>query len=226
MKMKKFLWSVLAIMMVSALSIGFTSCNGDHDEDEVAVSTPMASFDRTGGSQTIQILSNTNWTISGAQSWLMVSPMQGSNNGMITITANENTERSARSCTLFISAGSASTSITVNQQGKNGPSIEDLIGSYTGTLKPMGYSDDPARCYVTITQLSNDAVRISSLICEEFGIDANPVNMLTTINNDGSISLRSETSYAIEGSFYLGQLTLSFTNSVATFYFTGTKNDY
>ena len=224
--MKKFLWSAMAIMMVSALSIGFTSCGDDDDPDEVSVGSPMVNLERLGGTQSIQILSNTNWTVSGAQSWLMVSPMSGSKNGTITITANENTERSSRSCTLFISAGSASATITVNQQGKNGPDINDLIGSYTGTLKPMGYSDEPARCYVTITQLSNDAVRISSLICEEFGIDANPVNMLTTINSDGSISLRSETSYAIEGSFYLGQLTLSFTNSVATFYFTGTKNDY
>ena len=225
--MKKFLWSALAIMMVSALSIGFTSCGDDPDPDEVAVSTPMVNFGKDGGtSQPIQILSNTNWTISGAQSWIGVSPMSGSNNGSVTITANKNTDRNSRSCTLFISAGTASTTITVYQEGIKGPDINDLIGSYTGTLKPMGYSDEPARCYVTITKLSNDAVRISSLICEEFGIDANPVNMLTTINSDGSISLRSETSYAIEGSFYLGQLTLSFTNSVATFYFTGTKNDY
>ena len=220
--MKKFLWGALAMMMVTALSVGVTSCGDDEDPDEVALTEYSVQFDAAGGSKSISVSSNTSWTISGAQPWLQVMPMQGSGNGSFTIMASENTEKSARTCTLNIRAGSTSTTLSVYQPGKTVD--DDPVGSYTGTLKPMGYSDAPARCYVTITRLSSDAVRVSSLICEEFGMDMNPVNMIETHNSDGSISLRSETSYSIEGSYYMGQLTLSFSNSVATFYFTGTKN--
>ena len=101
---------------------------------------------------------------------------------------------------------------------------DEVTASYTGTLKPIGYSDDPARCYVTITKLSTDAVRLEHLICEEFDLDMNPINLRVNKEDDDRISLRSETSKSIEGSYYKGQLTLSFSNSVATFYFSGSKN--
>ena len=224
MKIKNYLWSALAMMVVFALSVGVTSCKKDDpDPDEVSVGTPMVTLVQKGESKSINIMSNTKWTVSGAQSWLQVTPMQGSGNGFINVTANENTG-SPRSCTLTVQAGDAMTSIMISQDGRIGPTIDDLVGDYTGTLKPIGYSDDPARCYVSIEKLSNDAVRISRLLCEEFSMDMNPVNMLITINNDGSISLRSETSYSIEGTYFMGQLTLSFANSVATWSFTGTKN--
>ena len=135
MKMKKFLWSAMAILMVSALNVGFTSCGDDDDPDEVSVSTPMVSIGNSGGSQTIQIMSNTGWTISGAQPWLMVSPMQGSHNGAITITANENTDENSRTCTLFVQAGSASATIQVTQSPNTPHSLADTVkGTYAGRL--------------------------------------------------------------------------------------------
>lgn len=102
--------------------------------------------------------------------------------------------------------------------------VEQVAGSYVGTLKPMGYADEPARCYVTVSKLSSDAVRLEKLICEEFDLDMNPVNLIIKEETDGRITLRSETSKSVEGSYYHGQLTLSFSNSKATFYFSGTKN--
>ena len=102
--------------------------------------------------------------------------------------------------------------------------VDQVTGSYTGTLKPVGYNDEPARCYVTMTKLSSDAIRLEKLICEEFSLDMNPVNLRITEESDGRITLRSETSKSIEGSYYQGQLTLSFANSLATFYFSGKKN--
>lgn len=213
------------MLMVATLSVGLTSCGDDDDPDNVSVSMPSVNFGESGGSQSIQVTSNTKWTVSGNPGWLTVSPVQGSNNGVLSLTATANTETGSRNCTLFINAGSASTTISVYQSGKSKlPPADEVSASYTGTLKPMGYSDAPARCYVTLSKLSSDAVRLEKLICEEFGLDMNPVNLNVIEESDSRITLRSETSKSVEGSYYQGQLTLSFSNSLATFYFSGTKN--
>lgn len=226
MKKINFFGKLMTVMMVAMLSVGITSCSsGDDDPDEVAVSMQSVNLSESGGSQSIQVLSNTNWTVSGAQGWLTVSPTQGSGNGMITVNANANTDNNSRTCMLTINAGDAMTTISVYQPGKvKADPATEVSASYTGTLKPMGYSDDPARCYVTITRLSNDAVRLSSLICEEFGLNMNAVNLIVNEQSDGRIVLQSETSMSVEGTYYQGQLTLSFSTSIATFYFSGVKN--
>lgn len=222
---KKYFLNMLAAMTVTMLGVGFTSCSGDDAEDEVAVSMPSVNLSESGGSQSIQVLSNTKWVVSGAPGWLTVSPMQGSGDGIINVNASANTDNNSRTCTLSVNAGDATTTINVYQPGKTkaDPATE-VSASYTGTLKPMGFSDEPARCYVTITRLSNDAVRLSSLICEEFGLDMNAVNLTVKEQSDGRISLQSETSKSVEGTYYQGQLTLSFSTAIATFYFSGAKN--
>lgn len=223
MKKKDFFWNLLTFAVVATLSIGMVSCS--KDDDEVSVSMPSVSFGEKGGSQIIQVQSNANWIVSGAPSWLTVVPQQGSNNGSFTLNASENTERDSRSCTIYLTAGDASAIVSVFQSGKSKlPAADELVGSYTGTLKPMGYSDEPARCYITFSKLSNDAVRMEKLICEEFDLDMNPVNLTVKEESDGRITISSETSKSVEGSYYQGLLTLSFSNYLATFYFSGTKN--
>ncbi|MBR3079504.1 MAG: BACON domain-containing protein [Prevotella sp.] len=219
--MKKM--SVLPAILIVAL-VGLASCGPDDDPDAVSVSMTSLTLSTTGGSQSIQVTSNTKWTVSGAPGWLIVSPMQGSNNGAFTVTAEANKDKSSRNCTLMINAGSASAVVSVFQSGKNSEPTDELSGSYTGTLKPMGFADEPARCYVTLTKLSKDAVRLEKLICEQFGLDMEPINLTVKEESDGRITLRSETSKSVEGSYFQGQLTLSFSNSLATFYFSGTKN--
>jgi len=128
MKKKDFLWSMLAFVMVSVLSVGLLSCGGGDDEpDTVTVSMPSVNFGESGGSQSIQVLSNTKWTVSGNPGWLTVAPTQGSGNGAFSITANTNTESGSRNCTLFINAGSASTVVSVNQQGPTAPAPSTTI---------------------------------------------------------------------------------------------------
>ena len=225
MKKNSIFWSLLTMIMVGMMSVGFVSCGDDDngsDPDKVSVNMPSISIGQSGGVQVVSITSNTNWTVSGMPSWLTVSPMQGSGNGTIMLTAQANTERSSRSCVLNINAGSASTVITVSQQVDSTPSLE---GSYVGTLKPMGYSDSPAPCYVTMTKLSSTTYRLSSLICEQFDINlSSGYNLVATTQSDGRITLTSETSYTIEGNYFQGTLTLSFAMSSTTFFFTGTKN--
>ena len=98
-----------------------------------------------------------------------------------------------------------------------------MSGSYVSMLKPIGYSDSPARAYVTLTKLSSDAVRLSCLICEEFGLDMNPVNLKVIMGSDGAYTVSSETKKSIQGTYYEGQLKLTFSNALASFYFSGYK---
>lgn len=116
---KRFLFrSFLLILMAATLN---SSTCKDDDPDKVTVSTNSVDLSSGGGSQSIQVLSNTKWTISGNPSWLQVTPMQGSGDGSFSISASANTETNSRNCTLFINAGDASTVVSVNQQGAPAP---------------------------------------------------------------------------------------------------------
>lgn len=117
MKLKSFLWCMLSVLMASAVTVAFSSCDKE-EEDRVSVSTTSVNFEKGGGVQQVSINSNTSWTVSGSTGWFTVSPMSGSGNGVITITANSNSS-SARSGNLFIMAGNASQNISVTQNGKS-----------------------------------------------------------------------------------------------------------
>lgn len=218
--MKKFLWSALAIMMVSALSIGFTSCGDDDDPDEVAVGTPMVNFDKKGGSQVVQIMSNTGWTVSGAQSWVQVSPMTGSNNGMISITVGKNTG-SYRSCSLIIQAGSVSATIAINQDGDDDDD-DDLAtrasGIYVGKLTSGGEIVNDAY-KITITRLNSTSVEVDAAF---FGGD--PVNF--NVSESQGQLLLTNANYSEINMYITGNtLNCSFVNAAQTMTsFVGTKN--
>lgn len=134
MKFKNFLWLISMALFVG-FSLTLVSCGGDDDEqNEVSVSMPSVNFGESGGSQSVQVKSNTKWTVSGNPGWLTVTPMQGSNNGEFSITANPNTEKSSRNCVLYINAGSASTVVSVNQSGKEQATNVTITNNSTRSL--------------------------------------------------------------------------------------------
>ena len=224
MKRSKNFWHLLNIVLLAMLCVGCDSCREDDpDPDMVSVSLPSVNFQESGGTQSVPITSNTNWTVSGNPSWLTVAPISGSGNGSIMLTAQANTESSSRSCVLYVQAGTASTVIMVNQT-KDHPD-DGIASNYVGTLKPVGYTDAPAPCYVTITKLASTTYRLTSLICETFDINmTSGYNLVATKQSDGRISLTSETSYAIEGNYYQNTLTLNFAIGSVSFFFSGSKN--
>lgn len=135
MKKKEFLWSLLTTMMVGLLSVGITSCSKDDpDPDSVSVSMPSVNFGESGGSQSIQVTSNTKWTVSGNPGWLTVSPIQGSNNGAFSLIAAANTDKNSRNCVLYINAGSASATVSVNQSGVVAPTKVTITNGSTYSL--------------------------------------------------------------------------------------------
>lgn len=133
MNFKNYFW-LIGMAVFVGLSLTLTACSSDDDPDVVSVSTPSVNFSENGGSQSIPVTSNTQWTVSGNPGWLTVSPMQGSNNGAFSITADANTEKSNRNCTLYINAGSALAMVTVNQSGKVQETKVTITNSSTYSL--------------------------------------------------------------------------------------------
>ena len=74
----------------------------DINEKILTVSSFSFNFPASGAQKTFSVLSNVNWTVSCNASWLTISPSSGTNNGTITVTAEENTASSMRTATITI----------------------------------------------------------------------------------------------------------------------------
>jgi hypothetical protein len=93
MKLRYFIPSLIAVF--AAL---FTSCSDKQEPtflDEIRVSKSYVSLDTNGGSTTIDITTNGNWTVSEIPEWLTVSPTSGSGIGKITFSAEKGVGRTA-----------------------------------------------------------------------------------------------------------------------------------
>jgi hypothetical protein len=67
---------------------------------------------------TLNIISNTDWSVVSSDTWLSVSPASGSNNGAVTLMAGANTSSAARTVIVTISVtGLVSQTVTVTQIG-------------------------------------------------------------------------------------------------------------
>ncbi len=69
-----------------------------------------------GSIASFNVTSNINWTVSSDQSWLSVSPANGTGNGTITVTAEANPTVATRSANVTVSGtGVTSQTVTVTQ---------------------------------------------------------------------------------------------------------------
>jgi hypothetical protein len=72
------------------------------------------------GSYTIAVTSNVAWTatVNAAATWCAVSPASATGNSTVTVTAAENTAKTARTATVTVTAGTLNKNVTVSQAGK------------------------------------------------------------------------------------------------------------
>ena len=97
----------------------------DCDGNEIEVPSPtnsltvssISDFDADGGSQTVSISSNVNWTVSENSSWISVNNTSGSNNGSVSITVSQNTSTNDRSANVTISGSGITRLVSVSQDG-------------------------------------------------------------------------------------------------------------
>jgi hypothetical protein len=70
---------------------------------------------KAGSSATFDIVSNKEWTISGAEDWLKIDSETASGNKTVTVTVSANTDKNGRSSVLTIKTKGREQTVVVNQ---------------------------------------------------------------------------------------------------------------
>ncbi len=78
------------------------------------------SFVAAGGTQSLHVQSNTDWTVSSASSWITLSPDKGNGDGTVKVTAAENPNTASRVGVIHLTQTGLDidVTVTVTQEGK------------------------------------------------------------------------------------------------------------
>ena len=88
-------------------------------EVELTISSPSNTVPKEEGSYTIQISSNTNWTVSDNQTWLSQSPTNGFGDATLTFNFDKNSGTNEREAITEIKAGNVTRTHTTTQQAQS-----------------------------------------------------------------------------------------------------------
>ena len=174
--MKKTLIAAVAVLV-------FAACN-----KEVAptldLSTSNVEFTAEGGSVTIDVKSNTFWTVSTeTAAWYTVTPTYGNGDGTVTVTAKQHTDAQIRSSKLTFEAESLIKTVALIQ---NKPALPDEVQVFSYELRPSAQElsiDAPSNyTYVVVPQTENDAIRIKGGMSDKINIqiDENDTDEIRT----------------------------------------------
>ena len=115
--------------------------------------TDIEDFDAAGGEQISTVTSNTSWLVTKDSDWITVNPINGVDDGSITISVDTNTGYDDRSGMVTVSGENISRTINVNQ-----------AGSARTNLINTGEEDDPVTIFfVSAENSSKDEVAINTL---------------------------------------------------------------
>ena len=128
--------SASAIIMVSQDPAGIS----------LDISDSSVSFTYSGGSKSVTIKSNTSWNVSCNESWLTVSPSQGTGDGTLTLKAAQNPTTSERNAMVWIKYDERTSKlIEVSQEARSTNEYSETTGTMP-SLGPIGTTK-----YVTCT---------------------------------------------------------------------------
>lgn len=135
----------------------FVGCKDDTEVDKttpeekqtLAIDPSELEFNSEGGSQTITITSNTDWSISiddEYEEWVRATPKSGKGNAEVTIKLDANETVDSRAATVVVTAGDLIEAIDIEQEGATPPAAllvlepaeltcEARGGEYTFMLK-------------------------------------------------------------------------------------------
>ena len=131
--MKHLLYNMASLFVII---ISLVSCDKNDviftmpEKDTIGISLQKIEFTKQGGTQTIEISSNTNWEIpvSNFPTWIKsITPTTGSAGSRVSvaITVGENTKPTRNSFVFFVKYGNESESILIEQQGVEVKSYAD-----------------------------------------------------------------------------------------------------
>lgn len=140
---------MFAVVMTLGLALGFVACEKD-DADKtpndltIELSTANLAFTMEEGSQEVTITSNGAWSVAVAYTdgadWLTVTPIEGKNDGKVTVMAHKNESGAARKATVKVTVNHpkygpwATQSIEVLQSA-TADEVEVGEGSISAALK-------------------------------------------------------------------------------------------
>lgn len=162
----------------------------------IDISEDTISFTGNGGSNTIELASNTTWRITKSATWLSVSPPSGRDDATITITCQAKTGTFSRSSTIYFYATGAPTKVLVVKQ--SGSTI-------TLSASPVALSVGATAGSGTISISSNTSWNIAD--------DADWLSVSPTIGSNNSLAILS---YAQNTSLSPRSATITVTASGAT----------
>jgi len=92
-------------------------------QKNLVVSPTQLSFQAEPTSQSLEITSDIDWSISVDQDWILFNPDNGSNNGMVSINCQSNNSAFSRSGKIIISGEGLSKEVVITQSGTNSLTI-------------------------------------------------------------------------------------------------------
>lgn len=82
-------------------------------------------FNAVGGQQTFTVTSNVSWTISSNEVWCHVDKDSGEGDDVITVSLESWEDVSARRAVIFVQSAHLNKTLSIIQQGRNTPVIDD-----------------------------------------------------------------------------------------------------
>ena len=117
--MKSFTRFLCPIAIILAIGVSLMACDPDEKtETFLNVSNNTLSFFDGNTTQTIKIVANVEWEISGVPAWLNVTPTSGKGEETVTVVAQSIADGETRSAKLIVSGAGRTKEIAVSQTGK------------------------------------------------------------------------------------------------------------
>lgn len=132
----------------------------------LSINPTQKTMPASGGTFTLSIVTNCNWTAQDNASWITITPTSGNGNGSITVTVDANTSINSRTGTVTVTAGSESITCTITQSGMdqtlvinpdvyNAPSAN--AGSFTiSVASNLQWTASDNASWITITPTSGN----------------------------------------------------------------------
>lgn len=163
MRIRTFIFSVLNIFVVL---LSATSCSEHNDEEKPYLHSSPArmEFDYNGEGlyKVFHILSNEQWTINCAESWIHLNSMSGKGDAEISIEVDKNSITTDRSAEINITSQSGiKSNVTIAQEAYQRPIAptrpeEKLFGRWNMFFIDDGWAEDSYKIFMDITFKSEE----------------------------------------------------------------------
>lgn len=182
------LFVLLAVVMFSACEL-FELPNGEKEAYVRVTPSSELIFPSSASSCSITIESSGEWTITGANDWVTVSPDRGEDGTEVVVSVADNELSEERSAELMVLCDGAEATITIVQEQKMETDYVDMAFDDAGTT--IHYDAVSGDMTVTYSNESNvpDVVEGSAIVLPaEYQFDIRVVESVSTSGNTISLS--------------------------------------